>query len=193
MKKIIHLVLMGMLLMMVNGCSCKKDERIIEYKHYSNAGGETQEARILWEFANDTYTKYQIAYTSYVCSDVSVNYVNVIYLEITNKGTKDDAVIRNISFSTMTTPKGEEFNVGLWGDYKVAYGKEFYQGIENELLPKIKYAKYSTIKSIYDKGDEGYLDFEGINGDALTGGTVSSNNIVSIVKAAFDYHIEHYY
>lgn len=194
MKKICSLLVMLVSFVLVNGCSCKKDENNkIEYVHYLRGGGSEEiEATILWEYANDVYTKYQVAYTSYVCSDPSVNYTNVIYLEIINLGTKEDAQIRNISFSTLIE-NDTEFNVGMWGDYKSAIRKEFYPGIESELLPKLKDAKYSFIEQVSQNGYGNYKSIEGINSDAIMGGTVSGSNIVSIVKAVFDYHIDKYY
>ena len=195
MKKLCSLVLVA-LIILLPGCSCKKedDSNKIEYTHYVRGGGsEKLNATILWEFSNDTYTKYQVAYTSYVCSDPSVNYTNVIYLELTSRDSKEDSIIRNISFSTIEGPNNVTFNVGLWGDYKEAIGKEYYSGIESELLTKLKYLNYETIKTIANTGYRNYKNIEGINSDVISGGTISASNIVSIVKAIFDYHIDKYY
>lgn len=192
MKKIKYLLLMVFSLLIVSGCSCKKEEdKTISYNHYLRGGGsEKLDATILWEYSNDTFTKYQVAYTSYVCSDPSVNYINVIYLEITNKDAKEDAMIRNISFSTIN--EGRTFNVGLWGDYKESR-INFYDGIESQLLPKLKYSKYDFIKEVADNGYGNYKSIEGLDSDLIISGTVSASNIVSIVKAIFDYHLENYY
>lgn len=194
MKKLSVIFVLFFMLVVIGGCSCnKKDTNTIEYTHYLRGGGsEKLDANILWEYANKTYTKYQVAYTSYVCSDPSVNYINVIYIEITNKGSKEEALIRNISYSTITENE-VEFNVGLWGDYKEAIKKEYYTGIENELLTKLKYAKYDFVSQVAENGYGNYKSIEGINSDLITGGTISASNVVSIVKAIFDYHLENYY
>lgn len=193
MKKLSVIFVLFLMLFVSSGCACKKDSRTIEYTHYLRGGGsEKLDANILWEYANKTYTKYQVAYTSYVCSDPSVNYINVIYIELTNKGDSSESLIRNISFSTITENE-VEFNVGLWGDYKEAIKKEYYTGIENELLTKLKYAKYDFVSDIASKGYGNYKNIEGINSDVITGGTISASNVVSIVKAIFDYHLENYY
>lgn len=193
MKKLSVIFVLFLMLFVTGGCSCKKDGKTIEYTHYLRGGGsEKLDANILWEYANKTYTKYQVAYTSYVCSDPSVNYVNVIYIELTNKGDSSESLIRNISFSTIIENE-VEFNVGLWGDYKEAIKKEYYTGIENELLAKLKYSKYDFVSNIASKGYGNYKNIEGINSDAITGGTISASNVVSIVKAIFDYHLENYY
>ena len=194
MNKIKYLLVTIFCLIIISGCSCKKeDNKKIEYTHYLRGGGtEKLKANILWEYSNGTFTKYQVAYTSYVCSDPSVNYTNVIYLEITSKESKEDALIKEISFST-TEESGTTFNVGLWGDFKEAVRKEYYSGIENELLSKLRYSKYDFISDIYSKGYGNYKSIEGLNSDLITGGTVSASNIVSIVKSIFDYHLEKYY
>ena len=135
MKKL-RCLLVAAFCILISGCACGKSNEI-EYVHYLRGGGSEEiEADIVWTYSNKTYTKYQVAYTSYVCSDPTVNYVNVLYIEITNAGTKEEALIRNISFSTLEEGP-TTFNVGLWGDYQSAVGKDFYVGIENELLPKL--------------------------------------------------------
>ncbi len=189
MKKVISLLFCFLLV----GCSCNKENKKIEYTHYLRGGGnEKLEASILWEYSNEAYTKYQVAYTSYVCSDPSVNYINVIYLELTNKGSKEDSLIRNISFSTLEE-NGVTFNVGLWGDYQKTGSYEIYSSIENNLLPNLKYSKYETIDSIAIEGYDGYTSIEGIDADSVTGATVSASNVISIVKAIFEYHLNKYY
>lgn len=196
MKKSKNILLIMLSLFVLVGCSCIKktnNEDVIEYEHYLRGGKkQTEEAKILWEYSNGTFTKYQVAYTSYVCSDISVNYSNVIYIELTSKGESKDSLIRNISFSTIDED-GVTFNVGLWGDYKEALGSEFYTGIETELLSNLKYAKYDDVSKITQNGYGNYKNIEGIDSDLITGGTISASNVVSIVKAIFDYHIENYY
>lgn len=195
MKKISCLLIFMFSLLLVGGCACNKSDDTIKYTHYLRGGkSEELDAKILWEYSNSTFTKYQVAYTSYVCSDPSVNYTNVIYIEITNKGEKEQSKIRSISFSTFKDDTGSTFNVGLWGDYKEAVKKEFYEdGVEGELLPVIRSKTYSEIESIASKGYGNYKSIEGINSDLISGGTVSASNVISIVKAIFDYHIDNHY
>lgn len=192
MKRISCLLIAIFSFLLISGCSCDKNgDKKIEYVHYLRGGGYDElDANILWEYSNNTFTKYQVAYTSYVCSDASDNYINVIYVEITNKGNKEDAKIREVSFSTVN--EGKEFDVGLWGDYKESR-INFYEGIEKELLPRIRGKTYNEIKDIASNGYGNYKSIEGINADLITSGTVSASNIISITKAIFDYHIDNYY
>lgn len=196
MKRIVSLLSVCFLLL-IPGCSCNKEEKdtnVIEYVHYTNGGvKETVEARILWEYSTSAFTKYQVAYTSYVCSNTSLNYTNVIYIELTNIDSKDDSVIRKISFSTVEEPNEGTFHVGLWGDYIYSFDNNIYEGINNELLPKLQYMNYASINELAKKGYGNYKHINDIDVDAITSGTVSASNVVSIVKAIFDYHIENHY
>lgn len=183
--------------MLITGCSCNKEENndsVIKFEHYANGGvKEELEARILWQYSTSAFTKYQVAYTSYVCSNPSLNFTNVIYIELTNVGTKDDSVIRNISFSTIEVADEGEFHVGLWGDYIYSFDNNIYEGVQEQLLPKLQYMNYSNINELAQKGYGNYKHINDIDLDAITSGTVSASNVVSIVKAIFDYHIENHY
>lgn len=196
MKKIVSLLSLCFLLL-IPGCACdseEKDGSVIEYDHYANGGvKETLEARILWKYSTSAFTKYQVAYTSYVCSNPSVNFTNVIYVELTNVGSKDDSVIRNISFSTIEVQDEGEFHVGLWGDYIYSFDNNIYEGVTNELLPKLQYMNYASISELAQKGYGNYKHIDDIDVDVITSGTVSASNVVSIVKAIFDYHLENQY
>lgn len=195
MKKIMNLLILFFLILFP-GCSGdkrEKDSNVIEYEHYTNGGvKETIEAEILWKYSTKAFTKYQVAYTSYVCSNPAVNFKNVIYIELTNVEGKD-ATIRKISFSTIEENNEGEFNVGLWGDYIYSYDNNIYEGIEQNLLPKLISMNYNDINELAQKGYGNYKHIDDIDLDAITGGTVSASNVVSIVKAIFDYHIENQY
>ena len=197
MKKLLLCLTLFCGLISFSGCSCNKDEKdsnVITYEHYANGGiKETLEARILWQYSTSAFTKYQVAYTSYVCSNPSLNFTNVIYLELTNVGSKNDSVIRNISFSTIEVAGEGEFNVGLWGDYIYSFDNNIYEGVKSELLPKLQYKNYETISELANEGYGNYKHLDGIDLDAVTSGTVSASNVVSIVKAIFDYHLESQY
>lgn len=195
MKKIISLLILCFLLF-IPVCSCSKEEKdsnVITYEHYANGGiKETLEARILWKYSTSAFTKYQVAYTSYVCSNPAVNFTNVIYIELTNVEGKE-ATIRKISFSTIEETNEGEFNVGLWGDYIYSNGNNIYNGVKNELLPKLQAMNYNGIKELAQKGYGNYKNINDIDLDVIAGGTVSASNVVSIVKAIFDYHLENQY
>lgn len=193
MRKLFSLICLSFLFL-IPACSCnKEDDNVIKYVHYANGGVQEElEARILWEYSTSAFTRYQVAYTSYVCSNPQLNFTNVIYIELTNVDGKE-AKIRKISFSTIEEPKDGEFNVGLWGDYIYSFDNNIYEGVQNELLPKLVSMNYSSISELAQKGYGNYKHIEGIDLDAITSGTVSASNVVSIVKAIFDYHIENHY
>ena len=112
-----------------------------------------------------------------------VNYKSVCYVEILNtRESGDDAAIRYITL-------GE--NKGLFGDsdpnYNISdYTYEYYN--DNLVKPLIGITK----REIDEFKGYGYF-VEGLNVDALTGATVTSSNLQSMLKSLFEYHKEKYY
>ena len=73
MKKILSLICAFLMVLGVSSCACNKEDNKIEFTHYVKGGGnEDLDATILWQYETSAYTKYQVAYTSYVCSDSSI-------------------------------------------------------------------------------------------------------------------------
>ena len=155
-----------------------------EYTHYASGGtAETYTAVILFEQTNSTFTSYQVGFSSCTCRDSLVNYYSVAYVELlNNKPTADEAAIRAITFGN---------NMGLWGDsnpnyYISEYTQEYMD--ENFVQCLVK----STKAEIDAWGGYG-TQVEAIDADAVTGATVSTSNITSMLQGLFAYHAEKYY
>ena len=155
-----------------------------EYTHYASGGtAETYTAVILFEQTNSTFTSYQVGFSSCTCRDSLVNYFSVAYVELlNNKPTADEAAIRAITFGN---------NMGLWGDsnpnyYISEYTQEYMD--ENFVQCLVK----STKAEIDAWGGYG-TQVEAIDADAVTGATVSTSNITSMLQGLFAYHAEKYY
>ena len=165
-------------------CSKSINENKVKYTHYASSGVEDEyEFDIIFEQSNSTFTAYQIAYSSCTCRDNLVNYKSICYVELLNtKKSPEDAAIRYITFSE---------NRGLWGDsnpnyYKHEYTEEYYD--EHLVKPLIGMSK----KEIDKFG--GYGKYEDLlDVDAISGATVSSSNLLSMLKNLFKYHVEKYY
>jgi len=155
-----------------------------EYTHYASGGtAETCTAVILFEQSCSTFTSYQVAFSSCTCRDALVNYYSVCYVELLNtRPTAEQASIRSITFGN---------NQGLWGDsnpnyYRHEYTEEYMD--ENFVqhlvgLSKVDFAPW-----------EGYgTQLEAIDVDAVSGASVSTSNITSMLKSLFDYHTAKYY
>ncbi|MCQ2553294.1 MAG: hypothetical protein MJ150_03220 [Clostridia bacterium] len=155
-----------------------------EYTHYASGGTpETYDAVILFEQSNSTFTAYQVAYSSCTCRNALVNYYMVCYVEILNTKSKPElAAIRDITCLD---------NKGVWGDSNPNYYiAEYTEDYMNEHLVK---SFIGVNKDEIDKF-EGYGTWiEPLPADALSGATVSSSNMQSMLKGLMDYHVEKYY
>lgn len=155
-----------------------------EFSHYSSGGvAETYPAIILFEQSNATFTCYQVAFLSCTCRDSLVNYYSVCYVELlNNKPTAADASIRSISFGD---------NMGLWGDsnpnyYISEYTQEYMdQHFVQNLL--------RSTKAEFDNWDGYGTQLSCIDADTVSGASVSTGNITSMLKGLFVYHAEKYY
>ena len=154
------------------------------YKHYASGGNEeTYTAVILFEENCSTFTSYQIAFSSCTCRDSMVNYYSVCYVELLNtRETADRAAIRTITFGN---------NQGLWGDsnpnYYIADYTEEYMD-EHLVQPMV-----GATKAEFDAWGGYGTQIDCIEADAVTGATVSSSNITSMLKSLFEYHGNKYY
>ena len=162
--------------------------KTIPYTQYASGGTPTEmEAVILFENKNKTFTRYQVAYTSCTCRGPETNYSSVMYIELLNtKDTPEEASIRRISFGEV-----EGLTAGMWGDSNPIMGhpeytKEYMD--ENLVQPLV-----GTCKAQYDEWT-GYGDvIDAVDADAVSGATVSTSNITSVIKALFQYHADKYY
>lgn len=160
----------------------------ISFTHYAS-GGVTEElpAVILLENKNSTFTKYQVAFPSCTCRDAASNYWSVMYIEILNKkDTRAEAGIRAVSFG-----ENKDVLVGLWGDSNPIMGHPEYTA---------EYMDENFVQTLVGKKKadfdawEGYgTQIEGVDVDAVSGATVSTSNITSVIKSLFEYHCDKYY
>jgi len=155
-----------------------------EYTHYTTGGiTENYTAVILFEQSVSTFTAYQVAFISCTCRDPVDNYYSVAYVEILNtRPTADEAAIRSITFRD---------NKGLWGDSNPNYNMPEYteEYLElNFVQPLVRVTK----AEIDNWGGYGTW-LECINPDAVTGATVSTSNITSMLQSLFAYHTAKYY
>ena len=158
------------------------------YTQYASGGTQTElEAVILFENKNSTFTRYQVAYTSCTCRGPEKNFSSVMYIELLNtKDTAEEASIRQISLGEL-----DGATVGLWGDSNPIMGHPDYtpEYMDENLVQKLVW----TNKAQYDAW-EGYGDvIETVEPDAVSGATVSTSNMTSVIRGLFRYHADKYY
>ena len=155
-----------------------------EFTHYTSGGTtEKYKAVIIFEQSISTFTAYQVAFLSCTCRDALVNYYSICYVELLNtKPSADEAAIRSISFGN---------NMGLWGDsnpnYYISEYTERYMD-ENFVQRLVR-----TTKSEFDAWPGYGIQLDCIDVDAVSGATVSTSNITSMLKSLFQYHADKYY
>ena len=154
------------------------------YKHYASGGTEEEyEAVILFEQSCSTFTSYQVACSGCTCRDSLVNYYSVCYVELLNtKPTAGEASIRSITFGN---------NQGLWGDSNPNY---YHQEYTEEYMDEnfVQRLVGVTKDEISEWGGYG-MQLPVIDVDAVSGATVSTSNITSMLKSLFEYHAAKYY
>lgn len=171
------------------GCSSsestpKNEYTELNYTHYSSGGTpEEYTGVILFEQACSTFTAYQVAFASCTCRDPLVAYYSVCYVEILNtKQSAKESAIRTITFGN---------NMGLYGDsnpnyYIAEYTQEYMD--ENFVQHLV-----GTTKSDFD-GWEGYrTQLTCVDADAVSGASVTTGNVTSMLKSLFAYHAAKYY
>lgn len=178
--------------LLLGSCGAKEESKAdagmqydtFEYTHYASGGTEEKyNAVILFEQSNSTFTAYQVAYSSCTCRNPLVNYYMVCYVEIlNNKNTAEEAKIRDITCLD---------NKGMWGDSNPNYYiAEYTEEYMNEHLTK---GFIGCSKAEIDEF-EGYGTWiDALDADALSGATVSSSNMQSMLMGLMQYHAEKYY
>ncbi len=188
MKKLVSLLLAtAVLVLCFAGCSASinintKDKSetypLLRFTHYSQDGiAEEEDAIIIFEYANETFTTYQVAYPSCTCRNPENNVLSVMYIELLNTKEKaEDASIRAISFGD---------GKGLFGD------NDNYSAFTLDKMDDTYYQKLVG-KTMADFGDVNYTTrADGV--DAISGATVTMSNTESCIKALFRYHADKYY
>ena len=161
---------------------------LLPYPHFAS-GGVKQDlyAAILFENSNSTFTRYQVAFTSCTCRDAASNYRSVMYVEMLNtSASAEEAKLRWLCFTD-----NEGYNVGVWGDSNPIHGQPTYTAEymdENFVAPLV-----GLTKADFDAWGGYGTQVAGIDVDAVTGATVSTSNIMSVLRALFAYHAEKYY
>ena len=112
-----------------------------------------------------------------------MNYYSVCYVELLNtKPTADEAAIRAITFGN---------NQGLWGDSNPNYYiSDYTQEYMDEHFVQ---SLVGATKADFDKWGGYGSQIDLVDADAVTGATVSSSNITSMLRSLFEYHAEHHY
>ena len=167
---------------------------VIPYTHINGPRHE----RIFYALVNfqydmDTYVKYQVTYVSCTCRDANVNYWSTAYVELTKPTKAQNTRLRKLSYDLDGTG---HYTAGFWGDSNPIpnTNQTTYQDIKDNFIPllinKTK-TEIDALSTVDDMLSGGIMDQSTF--DAFTGASVSTNNILRILHALFDYHAATWY
>lgn len=167
---------------------------VIPYTHINGPRHE----RIFYALVNfqydmETYVKYQVTYVSCTCRDANVNYWSTAYVELTKPTKAQNTRLRKLSYDLDGTG---HYTAGFWGDSNPIpnTNQTTYQDIKDNFIPllinKTK-TEIDALSTVDDMLSGGIMDQSTF--DAFTGASVSTNNILRILHALFDYHANTWY
>ena len=164
---------------------------------FSHIDGPKEEdlfyAFVPFKYVARNYIKYQVTFISCTCRSADVNVWSTAYIELTlpSSGKIGDAEIRTLSFDQDSTG---HYLGGFWGDSNPppTAPNANYELVKEQMIPYYIGKTYDQLKGYSTIADfTDYAEGEGREGfsvDAVTGATVSSNNILRIVQALYAYH-----
>lgn len=184
---------------------------VIPFNHVNGPKAEWKfYALVNFQSEERTYVKYQVTYISCTCRAANVNYWQTAYVELTksSKGNPEEAELKRLSFDADGTG---HYTAGFWGDSSPIYdegtgelvatydekilidendpSKGYYPTIKYEFIPKLigmQKKEIDKYKFAEDLKEGGVLTQEEY--DAFHGASVSTNNILRILHALFEYH-----
>jgi len=169
---------------------------IIPYKHIDGPKNNSDfYAFVNFQYQARDFIKYQISYVSCTCRPAAVNYWQTAYVELSLPSSKnvEDVVLRKISFDT---DPSEHYLGGFWGDSNPTPAGVTYDTFKSEYISffdKKEYTYLKTLDTMWDIKLEDYKSGEGRENfeiDTFTGSSVSANNIIRIVNALMEHHIQ---
>lgn len=150
-------------------------------------------AFVNFKYKARNYIKYQITYISCTCRSADVNYWQTAYVELTLPDSKnvEDSTIRFLSFDR---DSNDHYNAGFWGDSDPTPAGNTYAQIKEEYIPFFFDKDYRYIKTLSVVEDIDAADYSAGEGrsnltlDTFDGSSVSTNNIILMLNALFEYH-----
>ena len=152
-------------------------------------------AFVNFQYESRDFVKYQVSYISCTCRPAAVNYWNTAYIELSLPTSKDpkDVVLQTISFDKDSNDK---YTGGMWADSDPIPSGMTYAQIKKEYVSYFNGKGLPYLKGLDVIGDIKAADYQTGEGradysiDAFTGATVSTNNIIRVLNAILDHHVQ---
>jgi hypothetical protein len=179
-------------------------ENLVFFDHIDGHGNvtEDQPAFVLFEEEMLGFVKYQITYLSCTCRGSDVNYWQVAYVEIST----NDNSIQKISFNSDSDTAEHVYTAGMWGDSSPTPGVsgdysdgKYLEDFEEDFIPWLIGQTPESLEgiSVFKNGNYmGVTNTVTIDEqdliDDFAGSSVSTNNMIRIMKTLLDYHVENH-
>lgn len=173
----------------------RSDMAIIPFNHIDGPKNEWKfYAVIHFQFKSGNIVKYQVSYLSCTCRDKIINYWSTAYVELSIPTKPQNTRIKALSYETDLGVLGQgHYNAGYWGDSDPIPNGTTYQDIKDEFIPllidKTK-AQIDSYNTVDEMKTEGALSQDLY--DSFTGASVSTNNMLRMLQALMNYHVENY-
>lgn len=150
-------------------------------------------AFVNFKYKARNYVKYQVTYLSCTCRAAAVNYWMTAYVELSlpRSGKVEDSTIKYLSFDYDSEG---HYLAGFWGDSNPTPAGATYEDFKREYIPFFVDKDYSYIKTLDTVDDISPSDYSAGDGrasytlDSFTGSSVSTNNMIRMLNALFEYH-----
>lgn len=200
MRKVVVLLLLVVVSFGLFACKdsgSEENSNILKFDHLNGHGDVVERnAYLLFEYEMRDYVKYQIAYVACTCRAPEVNYWKVAYVEISKK----DNSIKTISFRQDGTG---HYTAGFWGDSNpVPTGNmPTLEDFEEKFIPWLIGKKLTDLEGIEVFTNDVYTGGEIKNEttiaetdliDFFAGASVTTNNMIRVMKVLLEYHEQHY-
>ncbi len=200
MRKVIVLLLLVVVSFGLFACKdsgSEENSNILKFDHLNGHGDVVErDAYLLFEYEMRDYVKYQIAYVACTCRAPEVNYWKVAYVEISKK----DNSIKTISFRQDGTG---HYTAGFWGDSNPVPSGNMptLEDFEEKFIPWLIGKKLTDLEGIEVFTNDVYTGGEIKNEtpiaetdliDFFAGASVTTNNMIRVMKVLLEYHEQHY-
>lgn len=200
MRKVVVLLLLVVVSFGLFACKdsgSEENSNILKFDHLNGHGDVVERnAYLLFEYEMRDYVKYQIAYVACTCRAPEVNYWKVAYVEISKK----DNSIKTISFRQDGTG---HYTAGFWGDSNPVPSGNMptLEDFEEKFIPWLIGKKLTDLEGIEVFTNDVYTGGEIKNEttiaetdliDFFAGASVTTNNMIRVMKVLLEYHEQHY-
>ena len=150
-------------------------------------------AFVNFKYKARNFIKYQVTYLSCTCRSAAVNYWMTAYVELSlpKSGALEDTTVKYLSFDY---DSDGHYLAGFWGDSNPTPAGATYEDFKREYIPFFIGKDYKYLKTLSTVDDIVPTDYTAGNGrakyslDSFTGSSVSTNNMIRMLNALFEYH-----